>query len=74
MGVSTWLNRHRVRSTSIVAIAMWMLIDCQMWAKQFAASSHLDGLGTAAVIAAVTGPATLLAGWAFKIMQETKSI
>lgn len=74
MGLSTWLNQYRVRSTSIVAVAMWMLIDCQFWAKQFASTSPLDGLGIAAVIAAVTGPATLLAGWAFKIMQETKSI
>lgn len=53
---------------------MWMLVDCQMWAKHFAVTSQLDGLGTAAVIAAVTGPATFLAGWAFKIMQETKSL
>jgi len=74
MGLSVWLNQYRVRSTSIVAVAMWMLVDCQFWAKGFALTSHLDGLGTAAVIAAVTGPATLLAGWAFKIMQETKQI
>ena len=74
MSIDQWLNRHRVRSTSIVAIAMWMLIDCQMWAKHFAVTSQLDGLGIAAVIAAVTGPATFLAGWAFKIMQETKSL
>lgn len=58
----------------MVAIAMWMLIDCQMWAKHFAVTSSLDGLGIAAVIAAVTGPATFLAGWAFKIMQDTKNV
>jgi len=74
MDITQWLNKNRVRSTSIVVIAMWMLIDCQIWAKQFAVTSPLDGLQIAAIIAAVTGPATLLAGWAFKIMQETKSL
>ncbi|MFZ4537162.1 hypothetical protein [Propionivibrio sp.] len=74
MEIESWLNRHRVRSTSIVSIAMWMLVDCQLWAKQFAMGNPRDGLEIAAIIVAVTGPATLLAGWAFKIMQESKHI
>ena len=74
MDISTWLNRHRVRSTLVLTVAMWMLIDAAKWSMWFASGNPRDGLEIAAIITAVSGPATLLAGWAFKVFQENKNI
>ena len=71
---SSWLNRHRVRSTTVVSISLYMLWDMQTWGKLFASTSQFSGMETAAILAAVQAPAALLAGWAFKIFQENKSI
>ena len=72
--VALWLNRYRVRSTLVVSLSLYMLWDVQTWGMAFAAMSKLPGLETAAILAAVQGPATLLAGYAFKIFQENKAL
>lgn len=74
MTFDQWLNRYRVRSTIVLSVAIWMLIDAAKWGMWFAAGNPRDGVEIAAIITAVTGPATLLAGWAFKIFQENKQI
>ena len=72
--VAIWLNKYRIRSTVVVGISLYMLWDMQVWGKSFAATSHFTGMETAAILAAVQAPAALLAGWAFKIFQENKTL
>ena len=69
-----WLNKYRVRSSLVLGIAIYMLVDIQRWGMSFASSSTLSGVETAAVLAAAQVPATFFAGWAFKVFQETKTI
>ena len=69
-----WLRRYRIRSTLIVGIATWMMIRVAEWSMLFAATSTRSGVEIAAILAAVQVPATLYAGYAFKIFQTTKSI
>lgn len=68
-----WLNRYRIRSTLILSLAMWMLYSAAQWGMWFAVGNARNGLEIAAILAAVQAPATLLAGWAFKIFQENKT-
>ena len=72
--MDTWLRRNRIRSTLIVGIATWMMIRVAEWSMLFAATSTRNGVEIAAILAAVQVPATLYAGYAFKIFQTTKSI
>jgi len=67
------LERHHVRATILMALAMYMLMDVARWGMLFAASSKLAGLETAAIIAAAQAPATLFAGWVFKIYAENRT-
>ena len=70
--MDTWLKRYRVRSTLILGIAMWMLIDAARWGMWFAVGNPRNGMEIAAILAAIQAPAALFAGWAFKIYQENK--
>ena len=72
--MDSWLNKYRVRSTIILSIAMWMLIDAARWGMNFAVVSTRDGMQIAAILAAIQAPATFFAGWAFKIFQENKTL
>lgn len=67
------LDRHHIRATVLMGLAMYMLMDVARWGMLFAVSSKLTGLETAAIIAAAQAPATLFAGWVFKIYAENKS-
>ena len=69
-----WLNKYRIRSTLITGIATWMLIEAARWSMWFATGNDRNGLEIAAIVAAIQAPATFYAGWAFKIMQETKQL
>lgn len=68
-----YLERHHVRATILMALAMYMLMDVSRWGMLFAVSSKLTGLETAAIIAAAQAPATFFAGWVFKIYAENKT-
>lgn len=68
-----YLERHHVRATALMGLAMYMLMDVARWGMLFAATSRLPGLETAAIIAAAQAPATLFAGWVFKIYTENKA-
>lgn len=72
--MDSWLNRYRVRSTIILSIAMWMLIDAARWGMWFAVDNSRAGLEIAAILTAIQAPATFFAGWAFKIFQENKTL
>ena len=52
-------NRMVVRRLLLVGTA-WLVADSYLWCKSFADQSQRDGLQIAAIIAAVTGPVTLL--------------
>lgn len=71
-GFDQWLKRYRVRSTLILSVAMWMLIDAARWGMWFAVGNPRSGVEVAAILAAIQTPATVFAGWAFKIYSETK--
>jgi len=66
------LERHHIRATVLMSLAMYMLMDVAQWGMKFAVSSKLVGLETAAIIAAAQAPATFFAGWVFKIYAENK--
>jgi len=55
------------------ALMMWMtwLVTVEAWA--FAVSSRFDGVGTSAVIAAVTAPFAALQAAFFKTYMDSKS-
>lgn len=72
--VDLWLKRYRIRSTIVLSIAIWMLIDAAQWGMWFAVGNQRDGVQIAAILAAIQAPATVFAGWAFKIFQETKNL
>lgn len=54
-------------------VTIWMTWEATRQAWIFAASSHLDGMGTAAVIAAVTAPVAALQGFVFRDYIASKS-
>ena len=68
------LNKYRVRSTAITAIATWMMIWVTQWSMDFAAASARSGLEVTAILAAAQGTVTLYAGYAFRLLQGNKSI
>ena len=72
--VYLWLNKYRVRSTAVMAVAVYMLVEIQRWGMAFSANSTLPGTDVALILAAGQVPATFFAGWAFKIFQETKNL
>lgn len=54
-------------------ITLWMTWEAFQWAAAFAYAAKLDGLGTAAVVAAVTAPISVLQGFIFKVYAENKA-
>ena len=68
------LNKYRVRSTVITAVATWMMIWVTQWSMEYAATSVRSGLEVTAILAAVQGTVTLYAGCAFKLLQGNKSL
>ena len=68
-----WLNRHHIRSTFVLMIALSMLVWVTHWSMGFANSKTLvgsEGVGVAAVIAAVQVPASFFAKWAFEVFER----
>lgn len=56
----------------VLYITLWMTWEAFQWAAAFAYAAKLDGLGTGAVIAAVTAPIAALQGFVFKIYSESR--
>ena len=57
-GVEAWLNRNHLESRIILSLAITMLFWVTRWSMNFPSISKFDGVGTAAIIAAVQVPAT----------------
>lgn len=71
----TWCDDRNfvsVRSFTLYA-TVWMTWKATEQAWLFAANSHLDGMGTAAVVAAVTAPVAALQGFVFRDYIASKS-
>lgn len=69
-----WLERKNfisVRSITLY-IALYLTWEATLNAWRFAADSAYDGLGTAAVIGAVTGPVMGLNAFVFKWYSESR--
>lgn len=69
-----WMDRRHfvsVRAATLY-VTLWMTWRAFLWASEFSLVSKLDGIGTAAVIAAVTAPISALQGFIFKSYMEGK--
>ena len=74
-GFIGWADRHSfisVRAFTLY-VTLWMTWEAFQWATHYAVAARLDGLGTAAVIAAVTAPISALQGFIFKIYAESRT-
>ena len=65
-----WLKRYRVISRSVLAFSLWWMYRCGEAAMAWAFASDKDGMAIAAIVAAVTAPASLLFGSVFKTYAE----
>ena len=74
MRVLAWIDRRNFVSirAAVLGVTVWLTISVVREAWLFAAVSHFDGIGTAAVIAAITAPVTALQGFAFSSYMGAK--
>lgn len=68
------LDKWGFRRSAVMVTVMWMTWEVTQWAMWFALFSPKPGLEVAAIIGAVTGPVTLLAGSVFKNYVERKPL
>ena len=59
-GFWEWLDNRTIVRRLLLLGTSWMVWDSYEWCKSFAESTERDGLQIAGIIAAVTGPVTLL--------------
>jgi len=59
-GFMDWLDNRTIVRRVLLLVTMWLVIDSYAWCKSFAEHTSRDGLQIAAIIAAVTGPVTVL--------------
>ena len=55
--VEDWINRNHVESRLILVVAVAILIWVTYQSWEFSRTSKFDGLGTAAIVAAIQVPA-----------------
>lgn len=68
-----WEDKLGVRRTAVLAMTVWMTWRAFTWAGEFAyAMKGTDALATAAIIAAVTAPISLLQAAVFKAYLDAK--
>lgn len=70
-----WLERKNILSvrSATLYVTLWMTWRAFLWASEYAFASKLDGIGTAAVIAAVTAPISALQAFVFKVYAESRA-
>lgn len=64
------LNKYRLVRIAVLATATWMTVASLDWAYKFGLlwlETGKSGIEAAAVVAAITAPATGYAAWAFKV-------
>ena len=67
-----WVDRRTVFRRSIIIFALYLTWDATVHSWAFSIASKFDGLGTAAVIAAVLTPLVALQKFAFDIYNEAR--
>lgn len=69
-----WADRHSFISVRAFTLYITLLMTWEafQWAGQYAFTAKLDGIGIAAVIAAVTAPISALQGFIFKFYVENR--
>ena len=67
-----FIDRRQIVRRAIVLIVLWQLVDAYLWAKGYAARDGMTGVELAAVIAALTGPVTLLQGFLFRMYDASR--
>ena len=68
-----WVDKRAVVRRIVLFVTLWMTWQITVQAWLFAYSSTFDGMGTAAVIAAVTAPFAALQGFVFNSYVKGKS-
>ena len=69
-----WVDNRAVVRRIVLGVTVWATIDVSVFvAWDFALHSPYDGLGTAAVIAAITAPLAALQGFAFASYTKGRS-
>jgi hypothetical protein len=67
-----FIDSRQVVRRAMVLIVLWQLVDAYIWAKGFAARPGMSGTEIAAVIAAITGPVTILQGFLFRMYDASR--
>ena len=70
----TWMERKNFVSVHAMTLylTLWMTWEAFQWAAMFSLSTRLDGIGTAAVIAAVTAPISALQIFVFNTYSQSR--
>lgn len=69
-----WLDTRGVIRRAVLGVAIWMTWEVTHWAMAFAEHSVRPGVDLAAVIAAVSAPATALGGYVFKAYLDSRAV
>lgn len=72
--ILAWFERKNFVSVHALTLylTLWMTWRAFLWASEFSLASSLDGIGTAAVIAAVTAPISMLQGFIFNVYSGSR--
>lgn len=71
-----WIDSRGVIRRGVLGLTIWMLYEASVWAHHYALLALDKGktdAGVAAIMAAITAPATLLAGYVFKAYLESRN-
>ncbi len=69
-----WLERKNFISVHALTLylTLWMTWRAFLWASEYAFATTLDGIGTAAVIAACTAPISAVQVFVFRTYSESR--
>lgn len=71
-GFWTWLDSRMIVRRLLLVATAYLVWDSYAWCKYFAEHTTRDGLQIAAIIAAVTGPVTVLLKFVLDNYSEAK--
>lgn len=67
-----WMKRYRIFSRTMLLISITQMLWVTWWSTKFAATSTLNGMEVAGVIAAVQVPVTMLFNSVYRTYSENK--
>lgn len=74
MSATTIISKYVPVRLIVVSIAIWMTWLVSEWSMWYAVDNSRNGMEIAAIIAAVTAPVTMFAGYVFKAYLESRAI